>query len=84
MRLAEFKSETNLGGAEKALNGAGGFPIEGGEFEGGDAAEIGFGVGGGAFFALLDVGDFFARGDPLLGGDIVDRGLDALGVALRE
>src|ERR1700733_441760 len=84
---AQNKERCRLGrndGISLVLDRAGGFPIQGGELGGGYAAEVGFGVGGGAFFALLDVGDFFGGGDPLLGGDVVDRGLDALSVALRE
>jgi hypothetical protein len=41
-------------------------------------------VGGGALFALFDVGDFFGWGDPLLGGNVIYRGLDALCVALGK
>ena len=48
------------------------------------AGEISLSVGGGAVLALFDVVDGLGRGDPALGVDVVNGGLDALGVVFRE
>jgi hypothetical protein len=76
-------SGTNMGKKAGELGGAGFFPVERGKFEVGEG-EVGFGVGGGAFFALVDVVDGLGRGDPGFGDGVVDGGLDALGVVFGE